>query len=178
MTDNKLYFSIVSICSCSHLESMIAHICVMFCFMFYLEHREDGCWEGIKVCCWSFIFKVKPKKDSQQHNYKLKKTTTPKPLEQMLKTRFQSGLNGLYLQFRKVTWINGIKKKKAVRNDTCFRTWETWEHKKGQIHTAVTTGSFSWFCFPSATPPPHTHLYFYTCEDIQWSFPDPNNYKG
>lgn len=107
-----------------------------------------------------------------------KKTTTPKPLEQMLKTRFQSGLNGLYLQFRKVTWINGIKKKKAVRNDTCFRTWETWEHKKGQIHTAVTTGSFSSFCFPSATPPPHTHLYFYTCEDIQWSFPDPNNYKG
>lgn len=30
----------------------------------------------------------------------------------MLKTRFQSGLNGLYLQFRKVTWINGIKKRK------------------------------------------------------------------
>lgn len=83
-----------------------------FVFLFYLEHREDGCWEGIKVCCWSFIFKVKPKKDSQQHNYKLKKTTTPKPLEQMLKTRFQSGLNGLYLQFRKVTWINGIKKRK------------------------------------------------------------------
>lgn len=106
------------------------------------------------------------------------KKQNPKPLEQMLKMRFQSGLNGLYLQFRKVTWINGIKKRKL---------WGTIHVSGHEKHESTKKDRFTlqsqldhFLHFVSHLQHPHhthlhTHLYFYTCEDIQWSFPDPNN---
>lgn len=29
-------------------------------FKVYLEHRQNRCWEGVKVRCWGLVFKIKP----------------------------------------------------------------------------------------------------------------------
>lgn len=63
MTDNNLSFSIKSIFSHLFRRCEVHLVCVQVCVVgSYLKHSEDGCWEGVKVCCWRLIFKVKPKR--------------------------------------------------------------------------------------------------------------------
>lgn len=89
-----------------------AHMCnVLFsCFTWNTVRMAAGKVSKFVVGVSSSKLNLKRIHNNIITNWKNK--TKPKPLEQMLKTRFQSGLNGLYLQFRKVTWINGIKKRK------------------------------------------------------------------
>lgn len=42
----------------------------------YLEYREDGSWEGIKICGWCFILKI----ESRESNKKKKKAVRDEKL--------------------------------------------------------------------------------------------------
>lgn len=91
-----------------------------------------------------------------------KKTTTPKPLEQMLKTRFQSGLNGLYLQFRKVTWINGIKKKESCEERYMFQDMRNMRAQKRTDSHCSHNWIIFFILFPICnTPTTHTFVLLY-----------------
>lgn len=157
MTDNKLYFSIVSICSCSHLESMRAHICVMFffsCFTWNTVRMAAGKVSKFVVGVSSSKLNLKRIHNNIITNWGEKNP----PLEQMLKMRFQSGLNGLYLQFRKVTWINGIKKE-SCEERYMFQDLRNMRAQKRRDSHCSHNWIIFFILFPicnTPTTPPHT----------------------